>query len=329
MVSGKTEYGTGKNKQKIERLWGERPISFILLSLFLDEETPEVCRCSLTHCYGSKKKQHEVILSGEWRPNNYKNLYDALGNCHFSHLDDLSQQMIEDYQKFILALHQLATAYWRLGEDKDYIESVCPWAIENYSGDKHTKLRIADIRQKVHYAQLMRMLEKRLAEKHIKAEEVPVDGDGIFYGTSYAHGIGILEICLKKGNEKLFLQLQGNSYLHGFVLDKGKDAAQESKKQKDKFDGLFVFSLPENLSKTAKRPVEGKFPKSLKPEEKGLQPSTVNKQAKGCLHGFKYYGKEFVYQNILIPQGVPIKDVIDAMAEETIKCWEILKNPKQ
>ena len=56
-------------------------------------------------------------------------------------------------------------------------------------------------------------------------------------------------------------------------------------------------------------------PKSLNTTE--LHPGGINSRAR-CpnLRNFKYYGDNFIYQNVLIPEGVSVSDVIKAMVED-------------
>ena len=46
-------------------------------------------------------------------------------------------------------------------------------------------------------------------------------------------------------------------------------------------------------------------------------------RAKGILLDYKYYGKSFIYQNVLIPESVTIEHVLQAMVKDAQKCLKI------
>ena len=319
------EWKKKKHKKELETLWREQPISFVLLSLFIDEEFKTDCQY---------KEKEKPLFEVNWVKRNYHNLHDCLNNIHLEDESCLNQKILNDYRQFINALHELADYDWRIEGKDPFVKKIYPWALKDYHGDDQVRLRIDDIRQKVHYAQLKRMLEDALHKCSLQASETPIkkdDSNGIYYGTSFAHNIGILEIAVKQGKDIVFVQLQGNSYAHGFVHAGGKDAANRLWGLKTKMEPLFEFEEESRQPIFPNLRLTDKFPEifSKRDDKKNvLYPQGVNKQAnkKGRkLKCFKYFGQGFVYQNILIPETVTIGEVIQAMVEDTKKCLKIFK----
>lgn len=319
------EWRQKKQNSQIESLWMEQPVSFILLSLYTNENIPT--KCSYTYSYGRNKKT--IKVDATWEKNSYADLHTFLNDIRIGEEKSLNQEILCDYCQFIYALNELAVNYWKISEDDSFVEKIYPWAIEGYSGDRQVKLRIDDIRQKVHYAQLKNLLEKALCTNCIPAIEAPIkknSPDGLYYGTSFAHNIGILEIAVKHGEESLIIQLQGDSYAHAFSLADNKDAATILLKRKQSMESFFEFEENDNDSESKER-ITTKYPSLLKAQV--LYPQGINKQAtkKGRkLKCFKYFGQSFVYQNVRIPKDVTIKEVIQALVEDAKKCININNN---
>lgn len=312
------DWRRGKDKKQIEELWQEQPISFVLLSLYLPNDPKTLCECNNTFCYGSKNKKQTIELKCNWIAKNYGNLHDILNGQKLLKPNCLNQQIVDDYCRFIQALHEIAKSDWTVLPNNDFVNKIYPWAQKGYDGDKQTTLRIDDIRQKVHYAQLQDMLEKKLKAAGIDAKHVSEDkNSSVKFATSFAHNIGILEVSItfpKGKDSRIFIQLQGNSYCHAFYKEKG--AAKQLEKLKDRLEPLMDFD--ENKNKT------NKYPNSLNTND--LYPGGINTRAKNKLFkNFKYYGDNFIYQNVLIPQGVSVENVIDAMVEDTKKCLALYR----
>lgn len=318
------EWKQKKSNYELAVLWKEQPISFVLLSLFIDEDFSNNC----SHKYEFGRKQKQLIqIDACWEKNNYADLYGLLNSIHLKEEQtSLNQKILEDYSQFVCALHELAIHDWLISEDDSFVEKIYPWAIDGYSGDRQVRLRIDDIRQKVHYAQLKSMLEKALRSQGLQVTEAPFkrnDSDGLYYGTNFAHNIGILEVAIKQGDESIFLQLQGHSYAHAFALSDNKDAASRLIEHRLAMEPLFEFAEEDN-DPVGKERITTKYPEILHTNE--LYPQGVNPQAikkKRRLMCFKYFGQGFVYQNVLIPRSVTIGQVIQAMVEDTKKCLTI------
>ena len=311
------EWKKKKHKKDIESLWKEQPISFVLLSLFIDEEFKTDCQ------YLEKVKP---LFEVNWVKRNYNDLHDCLNNIHLGDESCLNQKILKDYCQFILALHELAENDWRISPNNRFVETIYPWALKEYCGDRQVRLRIDDIRQKVHYAQMEAMLKERLNEAGIEAIHASADKEKkaqVRYNTNFAHNIGILEISVRlKGDCAIFIQLQGHSYAHAFCYDK-KDAAKELNNRRSSLECMFDFDeLSPKVTNDFKR-ITKKYPSEL--QTNVLFPRKLNSRAKGCLRDYKYYGKSFVYQNVLIPEHVTIDAVIHAMVEDTKKCLIIFK----
>jgi hypothetical protein len=310
-----------KKNNDIEQLWEQEPVSFVLLSLFFDKNFHP--QCDFIYNYG-RKNIKSVSVKAVWKRCNYRDLYDLLNIISLKDSSSLNQEILKDYCQFILALHELAEKDWSILPNDNFVKTIYPWALPGYHGDKQVELRIDDIRQKVHYAQMEAMLKEMLAEFGIDAVHASIDKNNeakVIYNTNFAHNIGILEIAVRLDNNcAIFIQLQGHSYAHAFCYDK-KDAAQELNKRRSRLECLFSFDeLSTKITQDYKR-ITNNYPKELATNE--LYPKKWNSRAKGCLHDFKYFGKSFVYQNVLIPESVTIEQVLQAMVNDTLKCLKI------
>ena len=319
------EWRQKKRNDNLANQWEEQPVSFILLSLFITEDFS--ANCTYTHKYGKNKKT--ILVKATWEKNSYADLHRFLSAIRIGEENSLNQKILCDYCQFIKALNDLAVNNWKINEDDSFVEKIYPWAVEGYTGDRQVQLRIDDIRQKVHYEQLKSLLEKALRTNGMKVMEAPFKKnslDGLYYGTNFAHNIGILEISVKHGEESLFIQLQGNSYAHAFSLVDNKDAAKRLLEIKNVMEPLFEFEEKDKDSDSKER-ITTKYPAILQTQV--LYPQGINTQAtkKGRkLECFKYFGQGFVYQNVLIPKEITIREVIQAMIEDAKKCINIIKN---
>ena len=285
-----------------------QPITFILLSLYTENKTTNFLECEYTRkCY-----KKDVQFKYEWISKNYLDLHDSLksNNSHtsFTQLDCL---VLEDYRNFIEALHYIAQDDWKVNAGDDFVGKIYPWANKGYQGDKQHELRIDDIRQKVHYSQLQRMLEEALKNAGIEAYHVSVGKpDVIRYGTSFAHNIGILEIAVKYpanlDDSYIFLQLQGDSYCHALCKYKGKvvDVLQNKKSE-------LAFWLGNDRTQI-------EYPSKFKNYQ--ILPFGENTRARDPrFKKFNYYGDGFIYQKVEIQTGVTVNDVISSMIEDIKK----------
>ncbi len=316
------EWRQKKRNDQLATLWKEQPISFILLSLFIPEGFP--ANCCHTHKYGKNKKKLQVEAT--WKKNSYADLHKFLSVIRIGEEESLNQKILCDYCQFVKALNELSVNDWQINENDSFVDKIYPWAIKGYTGDRQVQLRIDDIRQKVHYAQLKSLLEKGLRANGMQIMEAPFkknSPDGLYYGTNFSHNIGIIEIAVKHGEESLFIQLQGNSYAHAFSLADNKDAAKRLLERKNDMEPLFDFEEKNKDSDSEERTTT-KYPHILK--TRVLYPQGMNTQAtkkERKLRCFKYFGQGFVYQNVLIPKEVTIREVILAMVEDAKNCLKI------
>lgn len=315
------EWRRKKSNNQLATLWEEQPISFILLSLFTPEDF--TVNCTYTHKYSKDEKS--IHVETNWEKNSYSDLYRFLSAIRIGEERSLNQKILCDYCQFINALNDLAVNDWQINGNDSFVERIYPWAIEGYTGDRQVKLRIDDIRQKVHYAQMEKMLHKKLTEAGIDATHAKGEtSKTVMYATNYAHNIGILEISVPyKGDTSFFIQLQGNSYAHAFARLNNQNAAKELKSYTQEMEPFFEFS-PEGPTNEKGERLTEKYPTIL--VSKVLYPQGVNKHAvrnKMDLTNFKYFGQGFVYQNIIIPETVTIDEVIQAMVEDTKRFLEI------
>ena len=327
------EWCKTKKFNHIPELWEKNGITFVLLSLFIDKDFSSQCTCKK---YKSSKNDQSVSITAKWKTNNYKVLFDQLNGQKLHNSNTLNQQILEDYCRFILALHELAEGYWKICPENLFVETIYPWAIKGWTADQQVQLRIDDIRQKVHYAQMEKMLFNEMEKAKIvachakdEANKKKIKDEGkkmVMYNTSFAHNIGILEVSVEYCDDiSIFIQLQGNSYAHAFARPKNRNAAEKLKNYRQQMETLFEFSIDGTTNEKGER-VTDKYPSVL--NAKVLYPQGINKQAvkKGMeLRNFKYFGQGFVYQNVLIPESVTIGQVIQAMVEDTKRCLGIAR----
>lgn len=227
-------------------------------------------------------------------------------------------------------------------EKEDYISQVFPQKLPKNSIGyckllELQKLRIADIKEKICYDQLLCLLLKRLESENIHPQRV-VKGSfseerneyRFLCRTNYFHNVGLFEIIFminKKENSNdepffLTIQIQGNYYTHGIsgknivethdvIVSNGKKKKENAigkffdNKGYDKSDWKnklkFFFDIERNPSK----------PENCFPRHKNLKWKNNGEYYK--------YGSVFVYQCAEIITGITVENLIDLIVADVRK----------
>lgn len=217
-------------------------ITFVLLSLI----QPDLSNNFFPNNKESKNPKYTLILQSEWKHKTYNNLLGFLeyvvnivNNYRFK---DLDKSIIKDYCDFINALCSIANSNdWMVDKDDNYYAKI----IENRI--KESKLRIADIREKIIHERMLQILVKKLNKHGLDNEHWDKDKEYIddkksiyntgkvFYQTSFSRGKGITEafVIINK-DYRLMIQLQNDQYRRCLILHKiSNDSAENRDNRKD------------------------------------------------------------------------------------------------
>ena len=302
-----------------------RKITFIVLSL-LTPANKETLGERITEKVSYKKGGEDcsIDFSFNWICKNYNDLYNVLdqGNKEKSFCEGKKffQQILTDYQKFIKSLYDIANNDWKINPKDEYLTKICPNSLDDDKDEKDEKekivqlekLRIADIREKICYDQLLNELVNKLESEKIKVQKTEkIEKRNFSCRTAYYHKIGLFEVYFMIDNIDgvpfyLTIQIQGQRYTHaisGKNVVKVKDKKNilgdfwtngKGKCWKDKISFFFNFSEKE----------ENIFPEGLKTEK------TKN---------IYRYGSNFIYQCADIPSGMSIEKVLNCVVEDVKK----------
>ena len=232
---------------------------------------------------------------------------DLLGLLKSVNLDKtLDKEVLKDYCSFVEALCHLAVNEWKVDEGNNYIATICK------GGADERKLRIHDIREKIHYEQLLKLLEKKLTEKKISFKRFDTDefkkkreSGSVFTKIDYSHGIGLFEVQYVVNEEwRLIIQVQGNRYCHMIVNDEGNQIVEKNGNVNEPICNNLLCNY-------------GKFIKDPTPNNP-VWPNKVGAPNE------KYgrYGNSNIYQWSEIPETCTIGDVIEAMCCDLKKIME-------
>jgi hypothetical protein len=224
-------------KKNIAKLWKDKPVTFVLLSLFSEVEI------------NNSKIEDNQIGSIKWEKNDYHNLSRILESFP-SKTDDLTNKVIEDYCKFISALHGLSESDdWKVVGSDNYHSKILQ------CGNEEKNLRIADLLEKVRHERMLKLLEEKLKDKfpneckHWNKDEEYNTGV-IFYRTSFSRGTGITEvvIIINEGY-RLMIQLQNCQYRKCLILHpKDKESEEELENRRERIRERLSESLWERFN---------------------------------------------------------------------------------
>lgn len=241
----------------------------------------------------------DELLSNEftWTVVNYnmlsKVLYRLVNDKYAGRLTEYQTHLLTDYSEFIQVLHKLQES-WNINKDTPFYCNV----------PQLTKLRIADLKDKVRFSRMCALLSSCL--NNISKVVYGADRDtifldnsskigSIFIGWGMTRSQGLLEIkILIETNVVLLIQIQGDQYRHGIELyESGK-------------------SHKENWEHYSNNQSSGWFLKSFKQSSATIYPK--NKE-------YNKFGNEFIYRSIKIPTQSTIGDVINMIKAD---CSDIL-----
>jgi hypothetical protein len=321
-----------KNYNQLKK---ECEISFVLLSL-LDSPNSQL-KAPISIIYKNTPK------SFEWKCKNYYDLFTVMKQCHpSSHVDidnSFYDKIVKDYMSFIENLYQLALTDWKIIEKEDYISQVFPQKLPKNSIGyckllELQNLRIADIKEKICYDQLLCLLLKRLESENIHPQRV-VKGSfseerneyGFLCRTNYFHNVGLFEIIFminKKENSNdepffLTIQIQGNYYTHGIsgknIVETHDVIVSNGKKKKENAIGKFFDNKGYDKSDWKKK-LKFFFDIERNPS-KPVNCFPRHKNLKWKNKGEYYkYGSVFVYQCAEITTGITVENLIDLIVAD-------------
>ena len=316
----------------------EHGITFILLSLLkptnkkeLEDEIPQCIS------YHRDKKEIKIKTTFSWKCKTYKELIDSFPkrkiNPNGNLVDiDFAQKIVNDYKQFVLALYTIAEDDWRLKNEDGYLNKVCPFFSDDNDEKNKTKelvnLRIADIREKICYDQLLKLLLDELNKlkefknnpiKRLKKDDfITFDLENRFFcRTNYFHNIGLFEVIFmikekekkKQGKEDnpffITIQIQGNYYTHGIsgknivIVENGKNVISNA---------FFADKGGYNYWKNGLKDF-------FDFEQKSTEIAGIPIKEKGA---FYKYGSNFIYQCAEITKSLnlTISDVLNKIVED-------------
>jgi len=312
-------------------------ITFILLSLILPDNFKEV-EVTKTYKFGRKKTDKEYKISFSWSNNTYQALLDAFHANNYEPENRNFEEILKDYSSFVNSLLNIAINDWKISKDEEYLMRICPQDIKDEESNDETKLekekikkleelRIADIRQKICYEQLLDLLMCRLSkEKDYCVRRVESQDFGynkkkkgelcncFLCRTNFFHKKGLFEAIYlirkkrSRDDEPFFLtiQIQGNLYMHGIS---GQNVVSETKV--DKKNELGEFFNVDNSFKENEEKVgvffdyNKKNPNLLKKDNLIFDDISFGK-----------YGPNFIYQSAEIPPQMKISEILELMVDD-------------
>ena len=213
---------------------------------------------------------------------------------------------VKDYYGFIFALQDMANR-WSLKPQDSYISKIHPWSEKKSSFVIESEFRLDDICQKIHCAQLLKMLNDKCLKRgllvnygHVSCAKNIRD---IYISSGFGSNMGIVEIFVNYKDFCIGVQLQGPYYRHGFIAKvnhlRPTDLLYNLRGRVD-----FFFELGAGKSKSS-----SKFPWNLFPVNRN-NPSTCPL----CYFGF--FKPDFVHQDIRILPSATINDVLEKVIED-------------
>ena len=200
-------------------------ITFILLSLM----QPNLSNYEFDNPKEGSRPRYLLSLHSEWKHTTYNDLFgfleDVVNVKHYS-FKDLDRSIIKDYCNFINALCNIANSEdWMVNKDENYHAKI----IENRT--EESKLRIADIREKIIHERMLQILVDKLKRKGLQYMHWDKDYERknkkdyetgiVYYQTSFSRGKGITEaFVIINENYRLMIQLQNDQYRRCLILHK-------------------------------------------------------------------------------------------------------------
>ena len=153
--------------------------------------------------------------------------YDILSNVvrsMFSQINSKEKMVIDDYCTFIESLHLLSrTDDWKVSENDSYVTKMIG------GGDEEKRLRISDLREKVHFERMLKIFEEKVEKSSLKSKcEHSYKGNAekgkVYYETAFSRGTGIFQpFIIINDDYWLMIQLQGHQYRKSVIINKKDD----------------------------------------------------------------------------------------------------------
>lgn len=306
-------------------------ITLIVLSLLAPTNIIDLQKPIIEKLQYGRKVVHEMPIEFSWVCKTYNDLYNAIAINEGAYAPigdrEFFNKILNDYSTFICNLYKIADKDWQINETDCYMERLCPRGLQDSNDEKKKiieldSLRIADIREKICYDQLLNLLVGKMKDRgfanvqRLKPEDIsPRKGvRGEFRcRTNYFHNVGLFEVIFLirerdskiENDEPFFLtiQIQGNYYTHGIsgknIVKKGKEGNEigdffKNRKLDEKTWKLnlnFFFDFSQKHNKIA----------SLDIKENGT---------------FYKYGSNFIYQCAEIPDDLKIDVLLNKILDD-------------
>ena len=288
-------------------------ITLIVLSLL----SPTNLETNIQKTVSCNKYNLNINYNFSWKCKNYQDLHAELSKKQLS--DSFFQNILNDYCKFILNLYQIAEGDWCINlnniNNKYYIDEICPKMsrIQDVKDkiEKLEQLRIADIREKICYDQLLNKLVEKLGgnaqicQKNQNAAPGKLAPGKFYCRTGYYHKIGLFEVYFyPKGynsNFYLSIQVQGNKYTHAIS---GTNIVAKVGKQNQ---------LTSAWSNNAKWINDIDFFFNFSGSQNNIFPSNITQNTQNTIYR---YGSTFMYKCADIPQKMSIDDVLNCVVND-------------
>lgn len=325
-VDIKSEIDKAKKKNSWETT---HDITLVVLSLLAPTDSDDLQKPIQKSIIYGRNDPQKISIEFSWVCKTYNDLFCAINQSGYNPIGDSEffNKILNDYSTFISNLYKIATYDWQINGSQFYMERLCPRNLPDNNDDKKKikeldSLRIADIREKICYDQLLNLLIEKMKGKRIvnvqrlKSEDFsPKKGvRGEFRcRTNYFHNVGLFEVIflIKERDSKiendepffLTIQIQGNYYTHGIsgknIVKKGElgngigDFFKNRKLDEEvwKSNLSFFFDFSQKQNKIA----------GLSIKENGT---------------FYKYGSNFIYQCAEIPDNLKIDALLDKILED-------------
>ena len=306
-------------------------ITLIVLSLLKPSNTSDLeLPINEIIQYGRKNPQ-KISIEFSWVCKTYNDLFNAIKNGVYNPKGDpiFFNKILNDYLTFIDNLYKIANEDWQIDGTDFYKERLCPRDLPDDNDEKKKiiqldGLRIADIREKICYDQLLNLLIKKMKDKgftnvqRLKSEDIsPKKGirDEFRCRTNYFHNVGLFEAIYlikerdaKIDNDEPFfitIQIQGNNYTHGIS---GKNIVRKVDKVNKIGDFFNNKNLDENVWKS-----NLKFFFDFDQRRDKIAGLKIKEQG-----AFYKYSTNYIYQCAEIPDTLTINDLIDKILKDVI-----------
>lgn len=159
-----------------------------------------------------------------WNVRNYQQLKSVV-----SQISDKEKTIIDDYCTFIEALHHLSqTNDWMVLENDIYVAKMISGGVEE------KRLRISDLREKVHFERMLKIFEEKVKKSSLKdncehSYKGHAEKGKVYYETAFSRGTGIFQpFIIINDDYWLMIQLQGHQYRRCVITNKKDDAKMAS-----------------------------------------------------------------------------------------------------